>query len=102
MLNAICNVSISTMNMLLHLPFVTHIPGYFNGGKKPQHGFRMNGVKYQLMREQEGPVLYLKCSSGGACMAATNTLVIVGVYKQDKNASMDLPVQCNKVSHTLL
>jgi hypothetical protein len=40
------------------------------------------------VRPQDGPTLYLKCSSGGACVSATATLVIVGIYKASGNDAM--------------
>jgi Profilin len=58
--------------------FFFKISAFFSTGTKPKYGFRMNGVKYQLLRESEGPTLTLKCSGGGATVAATNTLIIVG------------------------
>jgi Profilin len=58
--------------------FSYKLSAFFSTGTKPKYGFRMNGVKYQLLRESEGPTLTLKCSGGGATVAATNTLIIVG------------------------
>ncbi|KAG5177589.1 profilin [Tribonema minus] len=80
---------------------VAAMQGFFESGSNPKFGFRMNQVKYQLMRKQDGPTLYLKCSSGGACVAATNTLVIVGIYKASGNDAMAAQVACNSAVENL-
>eukprot|EP00904_Undaria_pinnatifida_P004433 jgi/Undpi1/13991/HiC_scaffold_9.g03642.m1 len=81
------------------------ILGFVTNSTRPPHGYRMNGVKYQLLRELEGPVLYLKSSNGAACFACTNSLIIIGVFDNDackdhfsKEAG---PQACNKAVEDL-
>ncbi len=54
----------------------------------------------QLIREIEGPTLYLKCPTGGACLAVTETLIIIGVYHNEKNKGHH-PSACNKAVEDL-
>ncbi|CAM9205906.1 unnamed protein product [Ascophyllum nodosum] len=56
---------------------------FATNGTKPGTGWRMNGTKYVILRELEGPTLYLKRNKGSACFSCTNSLVIVGVFDDD-------------------
>lgn len=61
----------------------TDMLNFVGTGIKPGTGFRMNGTKFVVLRELEGPVLYLKREKGSACFACTNALVIIGVFDDD-------------------
>ncbi|KAG5190138.1 profilin [Tribonema minus] len=82
---------------------VSEMLAFFTSGgtKMPKFGIRMNQVKYQLLKQAEGPLLYLKCSTGGACVAATNALVIVGIYKGAGNEAQTMQVHCNATVEAL-
>ncbi|CAM9379712.1 unnamed protein product [Ectocarpus sp. 4 AP-2014] len=80
--------------------------GFVTSGTKPATGWRMNGTKYVVLRELEGPVLYLKRTKGSACFACTNTLVIVGVFddeacKEHHPSSTAGALACNKAVEDL-
>ncbi|CAM9453502.1 unnamed protein product [Choristocarpus tenellus] len=70
-------------------------------GARPATSWRMNGAKYQVLRQlEEGPTLYLKKSKGGACFACTNSLIIIGVFDDEANQGSSLPA-CNKAVEDL-
>ena len=68
---------------------------YISTSTRPSGGFWLNNDKYQILREMEGPTAYLKRAKGGACVAATNTLVIIGVFDDEKNKGASLAA-CNQ------
>ncbi|CAM9126770.1 unnamed protein product [Chrysoparadoxa australica] len=79
---------------------VANLLSYVKSGQTPPQGMRLNGTKFQMLRTLEGPTLYLKKNKGGACLAITNTLVIVGVYDDEKNSASSLAA-CNTAVENL-
>eukprot|EP00903_Cladosiphon_okamuranus_P009187 g8774.t2 len=80
--------------------------GFVTSGTKPGTGWRMNGTKYVVLRELDGPVLYLKRTGGSACFACTNSLVIVGVFddeacKEHHPSNTAGALACNKAVEDL-
>ena len=62
------------------------LAGITSGNFRHPQGIRLNGVKYQLLREGDGPTLYLKSPDGGACLSVTNTLVIIGIFSNESSS----------------
>ena len=81
--------------------------GFIEYGKtkaKPRHGFRINEVKYQLLRSkhtwivesvparpnlsqkitesEDGNTIYLKCKGGGAAVTLTERAIILGTWAE--------------------
>lgn len=53
-------------------------------GQKPKNGgFRMNGIKYQMIRKSEDEkTVYLKCTNGGATLSLTNKAIVLGTWSE--------------------
>lgn len=49
---------------------------FVTSGTKPSTGWRMNGTKYVVLRELEGPVLYLKRVRREECPGDTGTVPV--------------------------
>mmetsp|Transcript_11095 Transcript_11095/g.16543 ORF Transcript_11095/g.16543 Transcript_11095/m.16543 type:complete len:152 (+) Transcript_11095:129-584(+) len=81
---------------------VADMTNFLANGTNPKTGWRMNQTKYQLIRKLDGPTVYLKCTGGGACVAATQTLLIIGVCKpEDSSKANALLIQCNTAVEAL-
>lgn len=69
---------------------------YFNGSCEGA-SISLAGQKYMLVRAREDiDVAYLVCKGGGVCIAASKTLILVGVWSEKVNDKLNA-ADCNLV-----
>ena len=62
--------------------------------QKPRHGFRINEVKYQLLRTTEDGTYILKCKGGGAAVTLTERAVVLGTWQEKEKQTA---AGCNQI-----